>query len=280
MLCLDCESVDAAFRSVEAILHLTRQQLESFFQGFDFDGYAEEHWRKSWYDPDRVLLTQLKAAYGITPDAAWSATCFFHLTRTLDASQFANGIEPLTSARLDAIWAALYTLVYKDLSSAEWNQFRRDMGGARLSEYARHYAYLYGMKTRDVRTHGGPYGLLIRASAFQPKALMNHDYLGIPEIVEDIGICCEDVFHIPLCERFQQQAQPCIVKFCVQDRYYASNDALGIALRYLYDSLHNSDPLGRPWSYDARGSWISAAQIESVECPPGVVIWPNGSVVP
>ena len=45
--------------------------------------------------------------------------------------------------------------------------------------------YHYQLKTPDP-FHWGPFAMLVRDVAFNAKAIGNHDYLWLPEIIEDI----------------------------------------------------------------------------------------------
>jgi hypothetical protein len=79
----------------------------------------------------------------------YDRTCWFHLTRTITANKFRQGILPL-GQRLDAVWDFLYSV-----SDA---------------------------------MHWGPYALLIKDHAFKSEQIGNHDYFDSPEIVEDVCI--------------------------------------------------------------------------------------------
>ena len=83
--------------------------------------------------------------------------------------------------------------------------FKKNMGG-------HHHAYLYGMKVHG-KMHWGPYALLSRDHAFKPGEIGNHDYLGAPEIVEDICLCFSEKFEFDLLGAFMKKTKPCVVKF-------------------------------------------------------------------
>jgi hypothetical protein len=56
-------------------------------------------------------------------------------------------------------------------------------------------SFLYNFKEEgpdDI--HGGPFGFLVREVAFHSPSLSTHDYLGMPETIEDICHGDEDQF--------------------------------------------------------------------------------------
>jgi hypothetical protein len=86
------------------------------------------------------------------------------------------------------------------------------------------------MKVEDC-FHWGPYAILIRDMAFCSSEVGNHDYLDVPEIVEDICVCFSEWADSDLLQVFRQHTRSCIVKFVV---YEAKPEHLGVALYYLY----------------------------------------------
>lgn len=132
---------------------------------------------------------------------------------------------------------------------------------------------LYQMKTYNTSIHGGPFGHLVREIAFHARRLSQHDYLDIPEIVEDIGSCFASYFHhrpgVDLNQRFRDATKPCIVKFqtTIPDDY--ARHAWPAALLYVYAALHGDavyyDSL---CGYDAKGRLIPAQDILAIMWPP------------
>ncbi len=70
----------------------------------------------------------------------------------------------------------------------------------------------FRMKVQD-SFHWGPYALLVRETADHASSLSCHDYMAMPEIVEDL---CEDVHlacGLELISVFEQRWKPAMVKF-------------------------------------------------------------------
>jgi len=194
---LDCESVESTYKSLEKILGVTKQSMEKVFQDLDIDSL-----------PDLVLSKMLK-----TDDSSiqFDSVCWFHLTRTVKTNNFEQGILPLDEA-INLIWDFLYTLVDKELPLKEWIKFKS------------------GSLSR-ARKEFGPFAVLVREGAFRWRELGNHDYLAVPEIVEDVSIHFGKIYKLDLLERFKKNTSPCIVKF-IYDRVYPG--LIGRALYYLY----------------------------------------------
>ena len=118
------------------------------------------------------------------------------------------------------------------------------------------------MKVSDA-DHWGPYGVLVRDVAFCPAEIGNHDYLGIPEIIEDISLCFVEQYGFDLRSAFIQNSQPCIVKFI---DYTPDPRCLPPALYYLYSRFHG-EPLSLSCNtcFDGLGKSVRQKQIQRVE---------------
>lgn len=90
------------------------------------------------------------------------------------------------------------------------------------------------------KVHYEPYAMLIRDIAFYSKEAGNHDYLKIPEIVEDIAVGVKENYGIDMFQRYWKNSQSVIVKFWKQLRSRETVESyIGIVLIYLYYILHN-----------------------------------------
>ena len=97
------------------------------------------------------------------------------------------------------------------------------MRGQFADQYARKLAYQF---------NEGPFAFLVRdALLLRDQMGANHDFLGIPEIVEDICLCYEMMFGYCLRARFSEATKPCIVKFKSRA---PRPDALAAALMYVH----------------------------------------------
>jgi hypothetical protein len=77
-----------------------------------------------------------------------------------------------------------------------------------------------------------------------------HDYLALPEIIEDICRACATAFGLDLATRFHTVSVPCVVTYVAP--MSAGNGATETAFWYVYQELH-SRPLSdyASWSDNA-----------------------------
>lgn len=204
MIVLDCESTDSIYSSLEAISGAERGAIESFLKNIDLESVCKSS-SPPRYPSNDFLLNAFARTF--RSDLSYDATCWFHLTRTLETARFEDGILPLNQ-RLASIWDFLYGLLDGAISKQQWNKFKRDFLRSPLWP-----AQLYRMKT-EKPIHWGPFAILIRDIAFKPKEVNNYDYLSSgPEIIEDICFIFEKLHQIDLLSIFQKKTKPCIVKF-------------------------------------------------------------------
>lgn len=252
MKVLDCENIDSTYESLEQILGTTRAQLESVFESVDVERFYSDNPHHP-DPPEHLVLSEVRKV--TTLPGRYDRTCWFHLTRTTATNNFEHGILPLDQCK-DVIWDFLYSLARKRVSAEEWGEFRRDMG-------ASHYAYLYGMKVSN-SLHWGPYALLTRDHAFKSKEIGNHDYLGGPEIVEDICFCFTEKHGFDLLAAFLKRTKPCIVKFFDGPR----DGCVETAVYHLYKA-HRAHQCSMQCNtcYDGEGVPVSPERIMKVEFP-------------
>ncbi|MGA9998104.1 MAG: hypothetical protein WBP93_22005 [Pyrinomonadaceae bacterium] len=252
MKVLDCETTDSTYASLEQILGVGRSQLESVFENVDVESFYRDN-RYYPQPPESLVFSEVSKV--ITLPGDYDRTCWFHLTRTAPSNNFQQGILPL-GQRLDAIWNFLYSLAKKSVSPEEWDEFRREMG-------SHHHAGLYEMKASD-SMHWGPYALLSRDHAFKPEEIGNHDYLGAPEIVEDICICFSERYEFDLLGAFMKKTRPCIVKFFDGSR----SDCVSTAVYHLYNAHRGNGCSGQcNTCYDGEGVSVTPERIMKVEFP-------------
>lgn len=100
-----------------------------------------------------------------------------------------KGIQPLDDA-LDGIWRLLF----------------------KVFEESEHFKNLNDLRNSDVPNfqyrlrvgkpfHCGPYAMLVREAAFRAGEIGNHDYLVVPEIVQDICRGYEERFNASIVSR-------------------------------------------------------------------------------
>jgi hypothetical protein len=261
MIVLDCESLDSTYNSIQSVLGLTREAIQCVFASLDVERFYAEN-RNYPHDAPHLLMEKIKSAS--SSQIKFDAVCWFHLSRVLSPNTFENGILPLGD-QVSAIWESLRSLVGTWVSDKDWNRFRNNMG-------ASHSAFLYHMKVND-RDHWGPYGVLVRDVGLCPNEIGNHDYLGVPEIIEDICLCFAEQYNFDLLSAFLQNSRPCIVKFIDEQSH---TRCLPPALYYLYSRFW-AKPLSLSCNtcFDGGGKVIPAEKIQQVEFPE----YPNREIV-
>lgn len=252
----DCESKNEILDSFSIIAQKPPKEIEKWI--------AESKQTIEIYNWD--LITEpferilLKDFYRNFPDSynkisSFNQIAWFHGTRCKLNSDFKDGILPLNEM-VERIWDDLYSLISSELSFEKWMEFRKHkMSG--------HYAFLYHLKTKS-KIHWGPFAMLVKPILFIPKNVGNHDYLKIPEIIEDIIICFNSLYpKIKLEEKFLQNSRPCIVKFITPITDW---NFLEPALNYLY---HEINGLNHSYSsntcYDGKGKRIPKELITEIE---------------
>jgi hypothetical protein len=252
---LDCETPESIYASLANIFGTDEGRIQDLLLRFDIDEYIRANPQVK-QDSDELLLSVISPS-GVPP--TYDATCWFHLTRAWPDTTFEQGILPL-GMQIDSIWALLFDLLEGSFSEAGWGDFRRSVE----TDFSHHLAKIYRLKTS--RQHlWGPYAILIRDIAFDPKTYGNHDYLGIPEIVDDICVCFQQYGGINLREIYLQRTRPCIVKFIdsATDREYVKS-----ATKYVY-LLHHETTLVAPetYSFDGRGRPVPPGRILKIQYP-------------
>lgn len=196
--------------------------------------------------------------------------CWFHLSRALPGADFHAGIRPLHD-QVDAIWEALFPFQDR-LDAAGWRGFRAEMERTNGQEsrpdplQSCHSTYLYRLKVLgNRRTHGGPYGMLVRETAFCAKAIANHDYLAGSEICEDISMAFDTLHGYNLLERYCAGSRPCIIKFVDP---VLEIGHLHVALSYLYDKSKGQEIHSAVHCFDGHGVAVSPERILGVDYNP------------
>lgn len=205
MKILDCETLESTYSSIENISGVNEQQLKSIFDETNFDDLED------FYYFDKHLFSKVKKS---STSIDFDGVCWFHLTRVGKNTNFSDGILPLQLS-VEKVWNFLYSLIKNDFSENEWKKFKDLLDGGKVSRENNSFTHaqrLFQMKTKK-QYLGGPYAMLVREIAFNSKQVGNHDYLNMPEIVDDICTCFECVYDIDLTNRYLALTQSCIVKF-------------------------------------------------------------------
>ncbi|MEW5818884.1 MAG: hypothetical protein AB1782_01720 [Cyanobacteriota bacterium] len=229
---LDCENKDTTIESLEKITGVARDKIIDFLRLFDIENYYDMY--PNYPNTSDVLFQLFKKKF--SPSINIDLIYWFHLTRTYEKNKFKEGILPLNEAK-EKIWNFLFSLIDDNFEFNEWQSFRENVE----NHLNNHYADLYRMKMNDSE-HWGPFAMLIKDIALRAMEIGNHDYLKIPEIVEDICESFNNIYEINLTDKFSSKTQSCIVKF--KSNSFISNTGkvdkyIGVTLYYLYCLLHN-----------------------------------------
>ncbi|HEV7395060.1 MAG TPA: hypothetical protein VGN86_01010 [Pyrinomonadaceae bacterium] len=205
MRILDCETPESILNSLSSVIGTDKNRIQDLLFQFDIDKYFHSNPQSNLCSEDLLLSVIAPSAKSLTYDA----TCWFHLTRAGSASNSEQGILPL-GMQVDSIWDSLFDLLEGSFPNGKWNDFRHSIE----TDCSHHSANIYRLKTTKQHLWG-PYAILIQGMAFDSKAHGNHDYLRIPEIIDDICTCFQDYSGINLREVYVQKTRPCIINSSV-----------------------------------------------------------------
>jgi hypothetical protein len=249
---LDCESLDSARNSLARLFNCIGTTLERFLADPAFEATYVKNAR-TLPSFDDYLYGEVVRRFG-TP-AMPARVCWFHCTRVTAGTNFSEGILPL-SAALPRLKELLLEVVQEPKSRELVRQVLNNNGG---------YAFHFREKTSN-DIHAGPYAILVRDVAFHTKALGQHDYLSIPEIIEDLCSEVKALANIDLTEHYQAALRPTIVKFTTAATGSARRH-VATALCYVWAGLHNN---GKPdgnsvWCFDGENVTVPARDILEIQ---------------
>lgn len=254
---LDCETPELAYSSFESIFGLSRAQLDFIFADFhSADWYDIHGWPSGEKDLEDLLYDRFQSIADV--DASYDGICWFHLSRVLRHVDYSNGLLPL-NLMLEQIWSNLFLLVHNKISKSDWEAFRQQVQEGHLPGHRKFddSAYQYNLKSREP-DNCGPYAFLLKDVI---KADCRNHYLRCPEIIEDIGICCKEMFGVDLLAAYKQNSRSCVVKF---RSYGMDNKAIPSALYYLLQHFYGSEANTAHY-FEGNGIIIPAEQILRVE---------------
>lgn len=202
-------------------------------------------------DGNDLIVDLFEAHFGPCAQV-WDLACWFHLTRVPLGTTFSEGILPLDLA-LDRIWQTLNAILGPGQKAVKLQELR----AAGLSDY------LYNLKTQS-SIHFGPFAMLVRESAFHAEAMWNHDYLRIPEIIEDICNDYERRFRERIHEEVSAGLRPCVVKFEVAED--SGESLLAPVLHYCWCKARREElHLHANTCFDGRGQTVPHSAIRKFE---------------
>ena len=249
MITLDCENRDTALGSLSLIYGVSALEIETFLKETDLERHYAEN------DPqlpgDRELTLLFEKALACTPSAI-DRVFWFHLTRVSHDADFQSGILPLTGA-LPHVWSMILGIFKGTEYEATLRKFR-DNGVPNF-----HYSLKVG------KPHlSGPYAMLVRDAAFQSHKMGNHDYLWLPEIVEDICNGYLGVSGIKLHDTVCDALIPYVVKFWSSKQ--TGRGCIESAMYYLYCTAHGQGlSINANTCFDGNNCAIPRKQIVKIE---------------
>lgn len=246
---IDCESYESALASLAGVYGTSSKDIKDYLSRFDLDSEYENY--KGDMDAGDLLQIKFDQKFG-SPQHSVTGISWFHLTRTLDGTTFSEGILPLGAA-LPKVWDILVSIP-KDGSK------RRRLKELRTNGVPNHQ---YQLKVPH-KLHHGPYAMLVRESAFNASEIGNHDYLKLPEIIEDVCWGYQERFKESIQDEIMAALRPCIVKF--EDRSGTRTDVIGPVLRYCLCKARNEElHIHTNTCFDGGGEAVPFEAIQRIE---------------
>ncbi|UXY16651.1 hypothetical protein N8I74_06425 [Chitiniphilus purpureus] len=223
---LDCETFEATLESLARIFQTTPDTLHTLLSAKEIDAHFEIHWRELPEFKEYVYAIVEKHFGSPLP---LDAVCWFHTTRIFPGTNFSEGILPLG--------AALPALKERLVQAVDDAHIREQLQGALHSNSI--IDFHYSNKTQNP-IHWGPYAILVKEVALHATELGQHDYLGMPEIIEDICNGFENVTGTNLIPEYSTKLKPAIVKFThASDR---DESCIATALCYAHSRIQKGIP--------------------------------------
>jgi hypothetical protein len=247
---LDCESYESTLSSISVICDIEQKKLIDKISSTDIDSFYAKN--PNYYENGNTALWDLLS---LKPAIDDYSIAWFHFTRVLKPFKKEKGILPLHLS-LDTIWDELFETAKDSIDKNKWNTFRQNIRGTDGC-----FSELYFSKTYK-RFDSGPYAMLNPNIAPFASSIGYHDYLRVPEIIEDICECFKIKYGIDIKSIFIKESKPCIVKFVVNN---SREDCLKCALYYIYSIIHN-EKLGTLINtcFDSKGTIIPVSDIMSI----------------
>ena len=246
---IDCESKDKVFQSLCNGFACDSDKLRNILLALDIEKTYEKNWKNIDIPADEYLYEYAIKQLG--NHKPLKRVNWFHLTRTTRQNEFKDGIIPLGNS-LDLIWPMLIDIptntVIKNNLKALKNKGVPN--------------FHYNLKHND-QFHWGPYAVLVKDTALNANDLAQHDYLGMPEIIEDICNGYEEKFGESIYEIYKSFLVPKIVKF--QSSKRIDTGCVEAALCYAYEAVRSNQPSSNCVTcFDGEGSIIEPESIISV----------------
>jgi hypothetical protein len=244
---IDCESYESALASLAGVYRASIADIREFLSEFDIESEYEKY--KGDMDAADVLQTKFNQQFG-APKLAVIGISWFHLTRAVARTRFSEGILPLGLA-LPKLWDMLVSIPKDEGKRLRLEELRTH--GVRNHQYQ--------LKVSDT-LHHGPHAMLVRESAFNASQMGNHDYLALPEIIEDVCLEYQEKFEESIEEEIKAALRPCIVKFRDRPRF----DVKDAVLHYCLCKARNEElHIHANTCFDGAGEAVPFEAIQKIE---------------
>lgn len=249
-LSLDCGSGDLAIQSLSSAFQCRPEDLANLVKSIDLEAIYQTRWQELEIPSDEYLFLEVVAQFGMPRNP--TSVYWFHLTRTTRSNDFSQGLMPLGEV-LELLWKTLIELAPSPLVKRNL----LDLKNSGVNNFH------YNLKSPD-KFHWGPYAILVREVAFHAHSLSQHDYLAMPEIIEDICNGYESAYGTSIIDVYESAFVPCIVKFRSDCNYPKA--CIRAALCYVRTHMRGERPDGGTvMCFDGNGTQIPPSSIVSVE---------------
>jgi len=233
---LDCESLEGALTSLSRLLGLKCKELKATLLAYSMEEF-ESDCAPFVPNPRAILWDRIVGPRTSQPIPA--TIYWFHATRVKPGSDFSEGILPLN-------------IMYPRLKL-----MLEEMAGRPIQIGSNPDDRQLKLKLSD-SAHWRPHAFLIR-DAIVRRDNGIHDYLALPEIVQDYASSVNAPW---LIGAFQSATRPCIVKFrSIEPR----DDVAGVALFYCHSALWGDYSSQNALGFYFDGKAVPGDDIISVE---------------
>ncbi|EOA3638208.1 MULTISPECIES: hypothetical protein [Klebsiella pneumoniae complex] len=250
MFTLDCSTRSQVLLTLSAGFGCAVAEMENVLLSIDLEKiYETDH--SIMIDSSQYLREYVYSELGIP--GTFTTALWFHGTRTFADNTFENGLFALNQS--ESLVMDMLVNLAPDAEAKE-----------RLQAWNFHAAvpdFLFQTRTKE-KIHWGPYGHLVREVHLHARKLWQHDYVRLPELVEDVCNAYKKTYGRDLTEYFLKVLNPCIVWFRANIDY--QEGALEAALSYAYTSVRKLPPESDAvYGIDRHGKRVSADDIVNVE---------------
>ncbi|WKE04533.1 hypothetical protein [Enterobacter asburiae] len=253
MLILDCSSRSQALHTLSAGFGCPPEKLKKVLLSLDLEHIYETD-QSIIVDANQFLKDYVSAELG--EPGPFRRALWFHGTRTFVDNTFPAGLLALNHSESLAMKMLL-------------NHAPNDIVRKHLQEWVVPGGVpdeMFQLRTGD-KTHWGPYGHLVRELHFHARKNGLHDYLRLPELVEDVCNAYQEQYGHDLTPHYLRVLHPCIIWFQADIIY--EKGALETALAYAYTSVRDLPPdTNATLGIDCEGKSVSRSAIARIEFLP------------